>query len=821
MDFDNLEAAGKTLLEKHPVIKRSCKRVYQLCMYGISRDKIKSEGDMVCVSPNDSYEYSCGYYDKIPWDADDRYLLCLRVRNAYKSVAPPDEGELLLIDTKKESKPILFAKTHSWNVQQGCRAQWLGPDFGTRIIYNDFRDGRYCSVVFNRKTMREERVYNCAVYDVARDGSYALSLDFSRLHRLRPGYGYSNLPDLTKGELCPDKPCIWKLDLATGSITALKNYTDFANFEPSATMQAAEHKVNHIMISPDGRRFMVLHRWFYKGRKHTRLITMNSDGSGMYNLSDNVFASHCYWKNNEEILSFLRKPGTGDHYYLMKDQFDEYRMLWPELNTDGHCSYSSDGNHIITDTYPDRKRLASVYACIEGGGEYGSAKRIARVFAPFRYDNDTRCDLHPRWNHAGNMVCIDSVHEGRRKLYVIPIQGKSLFQDLEKNSSDTQNRFRIVYLVTNCKKTGPINQTLNIIKYLDRGKYEPVLVSLFPEDENHSLLLQYQSIVNRCYCLNLDRKSAVIYGKTKLNRLFEKLRPDCIHAVGMPLYNMSLSYRKAVHFVTLRNYIYDDYPDKYGRALGTALAHRDMAIIRKQVKRGETFVTCSHGLSKIYKIRSKMKFEFIRNGVDISKYSRIPDQEKDALKKKLGLPEGKIIFIYTGQFINRKDQQFALKGVFSAGLTEDFLFVLLGDGPNLKPLKDIYSANKQVIFTGNVSNVNEYLQAADLYLSTSKSEGMPNGVLEAMASGLPVLLSDIPQHKEILEIDPAAGVSYEIGDMVDFTQKLRTVLQSDLKAAGNRACKLVAENLTAEIMSRKYQNLYLRLMGQADEKQKA
>ena len=124
------------------------------------------------------------------------------------------------------------------------------------------------------------------VYDVARDGSFALSLDFSRLHRMRPGYGYSNLPESTKGELCPDKTCIWKMDIPSGKIKDLFKYTDMAAFEPDESMQAAEHKVNHLMISPNGKRFMVLHRWFQKGRKHTRLVTVNVDKTEMYNLSD-------------------------------------------------------------------------------------------------------------------------------------------------------------------------------------------------------------------------------------------------------------------------------------------------------------------------------------------------------------------------------------------------------------------------------------------------------------------------------------------------------------------------------------------------------
>ena len=419
MGFVEMEQTGKRILEQYPIIKKCAKRVYQVASVATSNEKFKSEGEVVRVSPDDGYEYFYGYYDKSPWDASDRYMICLKVKQAYKSVAPKEPGIIGIIDTQNGNQFEEIGITHSWNVQQGCMAQWMGPDFCSKIIYNDFRGGHYCSVIYDFQNKREEKVLPMAAYDVARDGSFLLSLDFSRLHRMRPGYGYSNLPDTTEGELCPDKTCIWKVDVTTGTVMELFKYTDLAAFEPDESMTGAEHKVNHLMISPNCKRFMLLHRWFQKGRKHTRLITVNINKTEMYNLSDDVFVSHCCWKNDNEILSFLRKKKTGDHYYLMKDKSQEYRMYWPKLNTDGHCSYSPNGKYVITDTYPNRKRQASVYLCTE---DNNCSRRIARVFSPFRYDNDCRCDLHPRWNHAGNQVCIDSVHEGKRGMYTINIK---------------------------------------------------------------------------------------------------------------------------------------------------------------------------------------------------------------------------------------------------------------------------------------------------------------------------------------------------------------------------------------------------------------
>lgn len=407
-----IEEKVNTLLSRAPFIKKVVKRTYQLGMYAIS-PKIKSSGQLERVTPYDEYEYFFGYYDKSPWDSSERYMLSLRVKDTTKSVAPEEPAEIILIDTKNDNSFEVLGTTRTWNIQQGCMLQWLGPDFTNDILFNDFRDGEYCSVILNIHT-KKERVLQRPVYSVSEDGAFALTLDFSRLHRMRPGYGYANKPDGTAEEKIPNQTCIWHLDIEKNQVTPILDYTDFADFESRKEMEGAEHKVNHIMLNPSGTRFMVLHRWYQGQRKYTRLVTANIDGSNLYNLSDDDMTSHCSWKSDTEILAFAHKEDSGNGYYLMKDETKDYQHMWPDLTMDGHPSYSPDRTKVVTDTYPNRSRVASVYIL-----KNQNVNRIAQVFAPFKYDNDVRCDLHPRWNRSGDKVCIDSVFEGKRNLYIV------------------------------------------------------------------------------------------------------------------------------------------------------------------------------------------------------------------------------------------------------------------------------------------------------------------------------------------------------------------------------------------------------------------
>lgn len=422
----SLEQKINYQLNKCPGIKKYIKRGYQLACYAASK-KITVEGDVKRVSPNDTSEYFFGYYDKSPWNATGRYMLCMKAKDTWSEPDPIGEAEIMLFDLNLNPSDkgycTKLATTHTWNVQQGCMAQWLGPDFTSKILYNDLREGKYCSVILD-VVSKEERVLPMPVYTVSADGKTALSLDFSRLHSLRLGYGYAALPEKTKGVALPDETCIWKMNIETAEVAPLLKYTDFAKFQPRPEMQeeGSVHKVNHLMLSPNGKRFMVLYRWFCGQRKYTRLITCNVDGSDMYVLSDDDMVSHCYWKNDNEILAFERKKEHGPGYYLMKDKTQECQYLWPQLSNDGHPSYCpTDNSLVVFDTYPSRSRVQELKLCRDTDIEGKDLKVIARMFSPFKYDNDTRCDLHPRWSRDGKKVCFDSVFEGHRGLYVVEV----------------------------------------------------------------------------------------------------------------------------------------------------------------------------------------------------------------------------------------------------------------------------------------------------------------------------------------------------------------------------------------------------------------
>ena len=138
---------------------------------------------------------------------------------------------------------------------------------------------------------------------------------------------------------------------------------------------------------------------------------------------------------------------------------------------------------------------------------------------------------------------------------------------------------------------------------------------------------------------------------------------------------------------------------------------------------------------------------------------------------------------------------------------------MLGGGDLLEVYKGEYGNRSNIDFRGSVNNVNYYLKAGDAYVSTSKSEGLPNGVLEAMASGLPVILSDIEQHLEIYNIDKRIGFVYHQGNAEELGIKMNDIISS-AEEMGKVAYQIAHQYFSAVGMSKQYQELYKQIDGQ-------
>lgn len=402
------------VLNRFPAVKRLIKDAYQLGGNLIS-DR-KSWPDTIQQVSAEGAEHLFGYYDKTPWDSRSERMLYLRVNGARRKVASAEAADIILREA--DGRQLAIATTHAWNVQQGCMLQWYAGS-NDQILYNDFREGAFCSVIKDL-TSGEERMLCAPVYSLSADGKTAVTLDFSRLHSLRPGYGYCNLPDATAGQHVPEGPALFRLDVDSNALYPLYTYQELIDLRPLPTMEGADHKVNHIMLSPSGRGMMFLHRWILHGRKYDRMLWAPADGSSAPKiLLDEGMVSHSNWRDEDTIISYANALGRGAGYCLvnvLSGQVSDLSGFFPHV--DGHPSYSPDGRWVITDTYPNLKRKQALYLMDMNRRE---KHQLASVYAAYAYRNETRCDLHPRWSSDGRQVCFDGSLSGSRQVHTLTV----------------------------------------------------------------------------------------------------------------------------------------------------------------------------------------------------------------------------------------------------------------------------------------------------------------------------------------------------------------------------------------------------------------
>jgi hypothetical protein len=187
----------------------------------------------------------------------------------------------------------------------------------------------------------------------------------------------------------------------------------------------AKHWFNHLLVSPDGSRFIFLHRWRDKSTGNgfgTRMFTANRDGGDLHMLDPYGQTSHFIWRDARHVLAWAWHPSKGNRFYLYTDKTERVEVVGADVMTvNGHCTYLPGNRWILNDTYPDKQRYQNPYLFDTATGKRHS---LGRFYSPPEYAGEWRCDLHPRFSPDGRKVIIDSPHLGNgRQMYLIDVSG--------------------------------------------------------------------------------------------------------------------------------------------------------------------------------------------------------------------------------------------------------------------------------------------------------------------------------------------------------------------------------------------------------------
>jgi glycosyltransferase involved in cell wall biosynthesis len=165
----------------------------------------------------------------------------------------------------------------------------------------------------------------------------------------------------------------------------------------------------------------------------------------------------------------------------------------------------------------------------------------------------------------------------------------------------------------------------------------------------------------------------------------------------------------------------------------------------------------------------RARIGWMPNPVETDQFSPCTPVERDGIRQELGLGRNTPLVVFVGRLDPQKELHWLI-GAFAEVVREipDAILALVGDGSLREQLKRQVAdlgLEQNIIFTGrlNSAGVLKWLRAGDVFTMVSAIEGLPCSLIEAMSTGLPAVLSNIPAHTQLIDHE-INGLITELGN---------------------------------------------------------
>lgn len=201
-------------------------------------------------------------------------------------------------------------------------------------------------------------------------------------------------------------------------------------------------------------------------------------------------------------------------------------------------------------------------------------------------------------------------------------------------------------------------------------------------------------------------------------------------------------------------------------------------------------------------------------GIDLSRFAEASREQKADVRRELGLKESDTFAFTVGNVIPRKNQAVLIRAAKELNDPSFHLFIA-GDGPlegELKALAKELGIEKQVHLLGFRRDVFRLSSAADMFLFSSRQEGLSVSVMEAMACGLPIVASAIRGNTDLID-DGRGGFLVASDDAAGFADAIRKIMaEPEIREQMKRYNLKKIQNYSIEAVSNQMAELYRSVM---------
>jgi len=356
---------------------------------------------------------------------------------------------------------------------------------------------------------------------------------------------------------------------------------------------------------------------------------------------------------------------------------------------------------------------------------------------------------------------------------------------------------------------------LILVTALDIGGMEMALLKTLPKLKKH-----------------VDCRVCCIKGRWPIGTMLEEQ--------GVPVYYLDLKKIYNIGFIIRFRKLINDFkpevlstylihPNLFGRIFGRIFGIKKIIcnergallqweFLRKYDRLTKKFVshytvqteTARKETAKILGLSEK-KFTVIPNIIDIKTFDFSLDKENK--KKKLKINPNNLNITCLARLRKGKGHEYLLEAFENIYKDKKNINLLLvGDGEEEERLKSLikkYKSKKNIYFLGIRKDVAQILNISDIFTLPTLSEGMSNAILEAMASGLPIVTTDIDVNKELIKHNEN-GLLVPVEDSLSLESAIRKLIKDKVlcKRLGNNAKETIIKNFDSDIIIKKIVKLY-------------
>jgi glycosyltransferase involved in cell wall biosynthesis len=378
-----------------------------------------------------------------------------------------------------------------------------------------------------------------------------------------------------------------------------------------------------------------------------------------------------------------------------------------------------------------------------------------------------------------------------------------------ERQTENMNKIKVVHIVPMLSPGGAERVAVHIVRGLDRQRYEPAVISFTGRlgcDLDH--LLEEAGIEVRY----LGKRPGFDYRMYyRLPPVLKECQPDIVHThLHVLRYALPFLFlcKKASLLHTVHNLAEREIEPKLRWLQRYALNHGVVPVAVAE----EVAVSLGH----LYGIQ---RCRVISNGIPTDRYAR-PQIPREEWRAREGFGDKDVLFVCVARFAPQKNHALLLKA-FAQGPASDpnAHLVLVGEGALREQLeqqaKNLGLAS-QAHFLGLRTDIPDVLAAMDAFVLSSDYEGNPLSVMEAMASGLPIVSTAAGGVRDLFE-SGKEGLIVQPGDVQGLANSMTSLLRNSeaRRSLGMTAARHARENYDVSRMVQAYEGLYENLIHQS------